>query len=63
MACQSAVQDSILRHAPQVPDKQGVMQDYATGHILEFTDDGFSKWIQMFEPQTQTDYCTLKESY
>ena len=29
------------------------MQDYATGYILDFTDDRFSKWMQILESQIQ----------
>ena len=39
---------------PQVAEKQKVMPDYATGYILDFTNDRFSKWTQMFESQTQS---------
>ena len=34
---------------PQLADKQEVMHDYATGYLLDFTEDRFSKWMQMFE--------------
>ena len=61
--CTELVSLTFCHTSPQVPDKQEVMQDYATGYILEFTDDRFSKWMQMFESQTQTEYGIQRGSY
>ena len=61
--CTELVSLTFSYTSPQVSDKQEVMQDYATGYILDFTDDSFPKWMQMFESQTQTEYCTQRGSY
>ena len=61
--CKELVSLTFSCTSPQLGDKQEVMQDYAKGYLLEFTEDRFSKWMQMFESQTQTEYCVQRGSY
>ena len=55
--CTELVSLTFSYTSPQLADKQEVMHDHATGYLLDFTEDRFSKWMQMFESQTQTEYC------
>jgi len=57
--CTELVSLTISYTSSQLADKQ----DYATGYLLDFTEDRFSKWMQMFESQTQTEYCVQRGSY
>ena len=61
--CTELVSLTFSYTSPQLADKQEVMHDYATGYLLDFTEDRFSKWMQMFESQTQTEYCVQRGSY
>jgi len=57
--CTELVSLTISYTSSQLADKQ----DYATGYLLDFTEDRFSKLMQMFESQTQTEYCVQRGSY
>ena len=61
--CKELVSLTFSYTSPQLGDKQEVMQDYAKGYLLDFTEDRFSKWMQIFESQTQTEYCVQRGSY
>lgn len=52
-----------MQPATKKEQENKVIQDYATGYLIDFSEDKFSKWIQSFECQTQTEYCVQRGGY